>query len=59
MLGKIEGRKRKGKQRMRWLDGWHHSLNGHKFEQAQGDVRDGKAWLLLSVRLQRVGHDSG
>ena len=32
MLGKIEG-KRKGRQRMRWLDGWHHQLlNRHKFE---------------------------
>ena len=24
MLGKIEGRRRRGRQRMRWLDGWHH-----------------------------------
>ena len=31
MLGKIEGRRRKGRQRMRWLDGWHHRLNGHRF----------------------------
>ena len=30
MLGKIEGRRRRDQQRMRWLDG----LNGHKFEQA-------------------------
>ena len=22
MLGKIEGRRRRGQQRMRWLDGW-------------------------------------
>ena len=28
MLGKIEGRKRRGQQRMRW----HHRLNGHEFE---------------------------
>ena len=28
MLGKIEGRRKKGRQRMRWLDG----LNGHEFE---------------------------
>jgi len=34
MLGKIEGRKRRGWQRMRWLDG---QLNGHEFEQALGD----------------------
>ena len=24
MLGKIEGKRRRGQQRMRWLDGWHH-----------------------------------
>ena len=35
MLGKIEGRRRKGQQRMRWLDGLR--LNGHEFEQAPGD----------------------
>ena len=35
MLGKTEGRRRRGHQRMRWLDG---SLNnGHEFEQALGD----------------------
>ena len=38
MLGKIEGRKRRGRQRMRWhhliqpLVGWHHQLFGHEFE---------------------------
>ena len=30
MLGKSEGRRRRGQQRMRWLD-------GHEFEQALGD----------------------
>ena len=30
MLGKIEGGRRRGQQRMRWLDG----LSGHEFEQA-------------------------
>ena len=34
MLGKIEGRSRRGRQRM---VGWHHRLNGHEFEQALGD----------------------
>ena len=29
MLGKIEGRSRRGRQRM---VGWHHRLNGHEFE---------------------------
>ena len=27
MLGKIEGRRRKGRQRMRWLDGIIHSMD--------------------------------
>ena len=37
MLGKIEGRKRRGRQRMRWLDGITHWLSGHQFEQTLGD----------------------
>ena len=36
MLGKIEGRRRRGRQRMRWLDGITQ-LNGHEFEQSPGD----------------------
>ena len=31
MLGKIEGRRRRGRQMMGWLDGWSHQLNGHEF----------------------------
>ena len=34
MLGKIEGGKRRGRQRM--MIGWDHRLNGHEFEQALG-----------------------
>ena len=33
MLGKIESRRRRGRQRMRWLDG----ISDHEFEQAPGD----------------------
>ena len=40
MLGKIKGRKRWGRQRMRWLD----LHNGHEFEQAPG-VGDGQGGL--------------
>ena len=36
MLGKIEGRRRRGWQRMRWLDGIINSI-GREFEQAPGD----------------------
>ena len=35
MLGKIEGRQRRGRQRMGWLY-VHHQLDGHEFEQALG-----------------------
>ena len=36
MLGKIEGRRRRGLQRMRWLDGITE-LSGHGFDQTLGD----------------------
>ena len=36
MLGKSEGRRRRGQQRMRWFL-WHHQLNRHEFEQTPGD----------------------
>ena len=39
-LFQIKGRRRRGRQRMRW----HHRLDGHEFEQASG-VGDGQeAW---------------
>ena len=36
MLGKIKGRKKRGPQRMRWLEGIIDS-NRHEYEQAPGD----------------------
>ena len=36
MLGKIQGRRRRGWQRMRWLDGTTNSM-GHEFDQTPGD----------------------
>ena len=33
MLGKIEGRRRRGRQML----GWHHQLSRHEFEQTRGD----------------------
>ena len=41
MLGKIEGGRRRGRQRMRWLDGITDSMDGDEFEQALG-VGDGQ-----------------
>ena len=43
MLGKTEGRRRRGRQRMRWLD-------GHEFEQAPG-VGDGQGVLACCSPL--------
>ena len=43
MLGKIEGRRSRGQQRMRWLDG--HRLNGHGFGWTPG-VGDGQGRLV-------------
>ena len=44
MLGKIESRTRRGQQRDKMV-GWHHGLNGHKFEQALG-VGEGQGSLV-------------
>ena len=35
MLGKIEGRRKRGKQEDEMV-GWHHQLNRHEFEQTSG-----------------------
>ena len=42
MLGNIEGRRRRGRQRMRWLG--HNQLDEHEFELFQELVMDREAW---------------
>ena len=56
MLGKIEGRRRRGRQRMRWLDGITDSTY-MTLSCLWETEKDREAGMLQFMGSQRVGHD--
>ena len=56
MPGKIEGRRRREQQRVRWLDGITDSID-MSLSRLWRQWRTGKPGVLQSMELQRAGRD--
>ena len=52
MLGKVEGKRRRGRQRMKWLDGIQ--FNGHELGQTPENGKPGVLQSMVSKRVSQM-----